>query len=213
MGTTIEITNWVTDKVLFSYTCEDNTLAKTLEEAIRKNVELSFADLSFADLSFANLSNAKLNYATFVHSYLNKVNFNGANLKGANFTYSVLTDVTFDNAVGINDQCPKEGSFIGWKKCKTITNHPYIVKLEIPADAKRCSSTTNKCRCSYAKVLEIQNIDGSIIDIKEVFSYFNEFFTYKINEYVYPDSFNEEFWDECSYGIHFFMDRNDAIAW
>lgn len=158
-------------------------------------------------------TNANLKYASFVCSHLNKVNFNGANLKGANFTYSVLTDVTFDKAVGINDQCPKEGSFIGWKKCIGDNKIPYIVKLEIPSDAKRSSSTTNRCRCSKAKVLEIQNLDGTIADIDEVYSYFNPYFSYKIGEIVKSDSFNERYWIECGYGIHFFMKRIDAAGY
>lgn len=215
METTIEIQNWLTSKVLFSYTCEDNTMEKTLEKAVKENVDLSFANLANIRLFNIDLSNIKLNYATFVNSHLSKINFNGANLENVNFVDSVLTDVTFDNAVGINDHCPKEGSFIGWKKCKTITNHPYIVKLEIPADAKRSSGTDRKCRCSKAKVLEIQNIDSTIADVDHVFSptYKNNKICYKVGETIYPDSFDEKFWVECSHGIHFFMDRNDAIAW
>ena len=214
--TTIEIKNWVTNKVLFSYTCENNSFAKTLEEAVRKNVDLSVANLANIRLFNIDLSNVKLNCATFVNSHLNKINFNGANLENVNFVDSVLTDVTFDNAVGINDQCPKEGSFIGWKKCKTIRNHPYIVKLEIPADAKRSSGTDKKCRCSHAKVLEIQNLDGTVADfVDHVFSptYKNNKICYRVSEIVYADSFDNRFWIECTNGIHFFMDRNDAIAW
>ena len=216
METTIEIKRWDNGKVIFSYTCENNSLTKTLEEAVKEKVDLSFANLASRILSDVNLSNANLNCASFVNSQLNKVNFNGANLKRAIFTYSVLTDVTFDNAVGINDQCPKEGSFIGWKKCKTITNHPYIVKLEIPADAKRSSGIDRKCRCSHAKVLYIQYIDGTIADFVDlVFSptYKNNIVCYKVGETIYPDWFDDIFWVECSHGIHFFMDRNDAIAW
>ena len=234
METTIEIKRWNDNEPIFSYTCEDNSFSKTLEEAVKENVNLFLADLHERVLYDINLSNTNLIYAAFSGSKLNKVNFNGANLRDAIFTYSELTDVDFTNAdlryanldytnitheqlahvVGINDQCPKEGSFIGWKKCYNVNNKdPYIVKLEIPADAKRCSGTTNKCRCDKAKVLEIQNLDGSISDIKEAFSIFNGFFIYKINEYVYPNSFDDRFWVECSNGIHFFMNREDAVNW
>ena len=34
---------------------------------------------------------------------------------------------------------------------------------------------------------------------------------YKVGEYVYPDSFDEYRWNECSHGIHFFMNKEDAI--
>ena len=45
----------------------------------------------------------------------------------------------------------------------------------LKSDAKRFSGTDIKCRCNKAKVLEIQNLDGSIIDIKEVFSFLMNF--------------------------------------
>ena len=33
---------------------------------------------------------------------------------------------------------------------------------------------------------------------------------YKVGETVYPDSFDEDRWNECSNGIHFFMTRREA---
>ena len=47
--------------VLFEYDCEDNTIRKTLEQAIKSGTNLRYADLSSADLSYANLSSADLN--------------------------------------------------------------------------------------------------------------------------------------------------------
>ena len=58
---------------------------------------------------------------------------------------------------------PKEGSFIGYIRAM---NH--LVVLEIPADAKRSSATTKKCRCSKAKVSRIEELDGSISQSKSV---------------------------------------------
>ena len=45
--------------VLFEYECEDNTIAKTVTEAVKSSADLSSADLSSANLSSANLSYAK----------------------------------------------------------------------------------------------------------------------------------------------------------
>ena len=36
---------------------------------------------------------------------------------------------------------------------------------------------------------------------------------YRIGEMVYPDSFDNDRWNECSNGIHFFMDKQDAIIY
>jgi hypothetical protein len=105
-------------------------------------------------------------------------------------------------------QCPIEGSFIGWKKCDG-----YIVKLKICEDADRSSSTSLKCRCSKAEVLEIQNLDGSSAGITEICSDYNKDFIYKVGETVEVKDFDKCRWNECSNGIHFFIDRNVAVAY
>ena len=33
---------------------------------------------------------------------------------------------------------------------------------------------------------------------------------YRVGEMVYPDSFNDNRWEECSNGIHFFMTEEEA---
>ena len=34
---------------------------------------------------------------------------------------------------------------------------------------------------------------------------------YVKGEMVYPDSFDEDRWNECSHGIHFFVNKQDTI--
>ena len=112
--------------------------------------------------------------------------------------------------------CPEEGEFVGWKQC-ILKRRKYIkwciVKLLIPKDAKRSSAFSNKCRCSKAKVLGIYDIYGneltnkcraeSLRDVSPV--------KYIKGHYVYPDSFDEEWCNECSHGIHFFMTFDEAL--
>ena len=62
----IEIKHRYEDKVLFSYTCENNTIKLTLLKAIEMKADLSYADLRFANLRYANLNYAK---GTFVFNY------------------------------------------------------------------------------------------------------------------------------------------------
>lgn len=104
--------------------------------------------------------------------------------------------------------CPSEGAFIGWKKVDV-----YLVKLEIPEDAKRSSATTNKCRCDKAKVLEVVSLITNesikcVINVK-----FQYRLVYEVGKTVYPDSFDDDRWNECSHGIHFFINKQDAINW
>ena len=103
--------------------------------------------------------------------------------------------------------CPEEGAFVGWKKVKD-----YIIQLEIPQDAKRSSATTRKCRCEYAKVLNILTLDGNNADVSEfVNTNYKPVVTYKIGEIVRPDAWDDDRWRECSHGIHFFINRREAV--
>ena len=104
-------------------------------------------------------------------------------------------------------QCPSDGAFIGWKKVNNV-----LIKLEIPADAKRSSATTNKCRCDKAKVLGFYNALGTEeLDITELVNDKFKKCKYVKGEMVYPDFFDENRWNECSHGIHFFVNKQDAI--
>ena len=170
--------------VLFSFEKENNTIKDTLVEAYLEDADLEDAYLEDADLGNAYLEDAYLK---------------GANLRGAD--YSEYTSF-------LAYQCPIEGSFIGWKKCGR-----YIVKLKICEYADRSSSTSLKCRCSKAEVLEIQNLDGSRAGITEICSDYNKDFIYKVGETVEVKDFDKCRWNECSNGIHFFIDRNVAVAY
>ena len=82
--------------------------------------------------------------------------------------------------------------------------------LEIPEDAQRCSAATNKCRCDKAKVLGITDISTNEVLDSVVNSNYHKT-TYTVGEMVYPDSFDENRWNEYSNGIHFFINKQDAI--
>ena len=98
--------------------------------------------------------------------------------------------------------------FIGYKKASG-----YIVELEIPEDAKRLSATTRKCRCDKAKVLRILNADRTVANIAEVKSSYDNSFIYKVGEVVSVDNFDEDRWNECSTGIHFFINFQEAVSY
>ena len=165
-----------------------------LEEILEKhkkwlndNEEQECADLRGADLSGADLS--------------------GANLSGANLREAELENIKVNaNTSGYHLVCPEKGSFIGFKK---VFN--YIIELEIPSGAKRSSATSRKCRCEYAKVLSITNIDGTDSGLTSITNNNYDITLYKVGEMVYPNSFDEDRWNECSNGIHFFITRQEAV--
>lgn len=156
------------------------------------------ANLRGADLRYANLNSANLSGASLYNANLYSSNLNNANLN------NVKTNMY---TIGYNLTCPEEGSFIGYKKVGK-----YIVKLLIMEDSKRNSATTLKCRCDKAKVLDIEKIDTGE-KIESTPSDYDINFIYKVGEIVKVDNFDENRWNECSTGIHFFMNKQNAIKY
>ena len=153
-----------------------------------------------------------------------RADLRGAVLRGADLRDADLRDADLKGAKNVPFvpyACPDFGMFIGFKKVyKHVkiggydyyeSNVPYIVVLEIPEEAKRLSATGRKCRCDKAKVLAIQNINGTSAEDAEVCSAHEPSFIYHVGEMVYPDSFDEDRWNECSHGIHFFINRQEAV--
>ena len=210
----LQIKNRWTGSVLFKYEKEDNTIKDTVEAAVAARANLGGANLGDADLRGANLRGANLRGADLGGANLRGADLRGADLGGAYLGGADLGGADLRGAKNmpyIPLACPSDGAFIGWKKVQhEYTGHYYIIKLEIPADAKRSSATTSKCRCDKAKVLEIFPLSKEP-QLDTVVNYNNATTTYKVGEMVYPDSFDDNRWDECSHGIHFFINRQDAI--
>ena len=161
------------------------------------------ANLYGADLRGADLYGADLRGAILYGADLRGADLYGADLRGANL-YGA--DLRWAKNVRFPIACPEEGEFIGFKKARG----GYIVKLKITEDAKRCSATGRKCRCSKAMVLSITEVDGTDDGTKEVASGRDPDFVYKVGEIVEVSDFCEDRWDECSEGIHFFITRQEA---
>ena len=99
----IEIKNRYSGEVLFSYECDNNTLRKTIIQAIQsnadlRNADLRNADLSDANLSDANLSDANLSDANLRNADLSDANLSDANLRNANLWNADLSDANLWNA-------------------------------------------------------------------------------------------------------------------
>jgi hypothetical protein len=224
MKTEIEIKD-IYGNVLFTHECKDNRVKKTVEEAVRQHMRLRGADLRYAYLYGANLRGAylrganlryaDLRYADLRGAYLGDADLRGAylgdaDLRGAYLGDAYLGDADLRGAKNIPFiplACPSDGAFIGWKKVNKC-----IVKLLIPEDAKRSSATTNKCRCDKAKVLEITSMETNE-HLDEITNREYAPCVYKVGEMVYPDSFDDDRWNECSHGIHFFINKQEAVEY
>ena len=235
----IQIKSRYFGSILFEYEKENNTIKDTLIEAVKKGADLTGAglkgadlkgadlkgadlkgaylkgaDLTGADLKDADLTGAYLTGADLTGADLTGADLKGADLKGADLKGAYLkgADLTGADLTGAKEipyvpfACPSDGAFIGWKKvCGNL------IKLEIPEDARRCSATSQKCRCDKAKVLSVWNMRLEE-EVSEVVNHaYGQDTLYKVGEMVYPDSFDEDRWNECSHGIHFFINKQDAI--
>ena len=165
--------------------------------------DLRGADLRGADLRGADLRGADLSCADLRCAYLRGADLSGANLRGAYLCGADLNGAK--NIPFIPLSCPSDGEFIGWKK---VSNK--LIRLLIPSDARRSSATSRKCRCDKAKVLEITDLDGSN-PIESITNSSYAETSYVVGEMVFPNSFDENRWNECSHGIHFFIDKQEAI--
>lgn len=127
-----------------------------LEGALLPKMPLYGANFRGANLAFADLTGSDLCRA---------------DLTGANLYYACLFRACVHDAAGIPCvplPCPDTGAFIGWKQA--LYKHAdgeifgrVIVKVLIPEDAKRMADTKRECRTDKMVVLEIQNMDGTVL--------------------------------------------------
>ena len=173
-----------------------------------RGANLRGANLRGANLYGANLRGADLHGANLYEANLRGADLRGANLYGANLREANLYGADLREAIGTYMACPTDGSFIGWKKASE-----YIVKLQIPEDARRSSAGGEKCRCDKAYVVEIQNADGTKADIETIHSNHDANFVYTVGATVEVSDFDGDRWNECAPGIHFFIDRRAAVEY
>ena len=205
-----------------------------MEYAIMKRCHFFKCKFCGTDLHASYMQHTVFDMCMFNSANLCYVDANCSRFNRCNFKKASINDSTdFTNAdmdmpknmPYIPMVCPEEGEFIGWKKCyyaveSTIYGSDNvkgcIVKLKIPANAIRSSSLGRKCRASEAIVLAIQDIRGKDLGVGiEAFSEYDQHFKYRVGETVKPRlaPFDRDRWRECASGIHFFMNRKEAVRY
>jgi hypothetical protein len=168
--------------------------------------DLSGIDFSGADLSYVHFDGAKLDFTCFDWAYLPDASFRGCDLRYTSFCGAYLKGVSFVGATlnpsfAASLSIVPDGDLIGWKKCRNNV----VVKLRIPAEAKRSNAVGRKCRAEYAEVLEL------IPEVDVAYSLTIAGFKYVKGQVVRPTAaFDEDRWNECASGIHFFLTYQEA---
>jgi len=176
-----------------------NLSGAILSEADLRRADLSGANLRWANLSGADLSEADLRWADLSGADLSEADLSEADLSGADLSGANLSEAKKVPSLPWTIIVP-EGDLIVYKKVRGG-----IVTLLIPKDAKRSNGTTRKCRASKAIVLDAP---------ENAVSCYDSTFKYIKGETVVPTKpFNENRWDECTSGIHFFLTKEEAEAY
>ena len=159
----------------------------------------------------ANLCGANLRGADLRGADLRDANLYGADLRNANLRGAKNAEL----AQALTVICP-EGAIIGWKKvelCHDDCSMAGIAKLLIPGDAKRSNASGRKCRASKAVVLALEEVDGTPFQGRAM-SQRCRSFIYEVGKTVYPEEpYEDDRWEECASGIHFFITREEAVAY
>jgi len=219
-------------KNLYSFQLEQLVIdGKSFNKDLR-DIYLGGATLTNCDFSYRTLRDVN-----FSDCDLTGTSFRGATLIGCSFADAIITNPAESFArvdadlntlrtlptevvkaskslakqLAIHSYIPAEGAFIGFKKLRENK----IAKLQITAKAKRshgANKEERKCRCSEAKVLSITDSFGK--PAKEGYSGWEASFKYTVGKIVKPkNKFNEDRWNVCSSGIHFFPTREEAEAY
>ena len=192
----------------------------TLTGAHFWSTNLHDSDMKLSELPYADMHDADLSNVNFSYSNLPWASLNGANLYNTNWYCACFYMADLRNAKNI-PSCVQsitsilpEGEIIGYKKAYCDLYQACLVKLRIPADAKRSNSTGRKCRCDKAIVESAEYLDGTQIDSKNIIcSLYERAFTYHIGDTIRPDKFDNNRWAECSNGIHFFITKEEALSY
>ncbi len=189
-----------------------------LEGASFKNAYLRNTDFSQANLQRVEFEGARISSTDFTGADLRAANFRdceaelhlGPNKFRTSDLRGCIAHASFfkrTNMVGVklDDDLAKrltiipEGEFVAWKKTREG-----VMKIRIPASARRSNATTRKCRAEY--VVPIEMPEG----YTECHSSYDYGFTYRLNEIARCNAWNHDRWMECSGGIHFFLTREEA---
>jgi uncharacterized protein YjbI with pentapeptide repeats len=184
-----------------------NLRGADLRGANLRGANLRGANVRGADLRGADLYGADLRGADLYGADLHEADLYGANLHGAKLHGAKNADWAIAQTVIV-----PEGSLIGWKMAIS-NNKKIIVKVRIPEEAKRSNALGRKCRAEFAEVIAVypKGKKRAMAKSTEVYSDYDNSFRYKTGDTLKPkEVFNEDRWNECSSGIHFFITREEA---
>lgn len=177
----------------------------------------------FIDCTFVNCCFAECSIGSAI--------FNDCRFRNCDFDLAAMPDFFYPkkmegctNVPYMPMACPDEGEITGYKVAiredAKLDQPPMIadyviVSLRIPSDAKRSAAGGRKCRCDKAQVIAIEQAVSKYerTTIRTARSAHDFAFKYRVGEEVFVTNFDENPWNECAPGIHFFMNKKEALLY
>lgn len=190
-----------------------------------------FINCDFTGVSFywQRFENCRFIKCSFKNSFLDYAIFHGCFFRECDFTNASMPNYFYpsymEDCIKIPYMpmaCPDEGEFIGYKiavyesgKRSQPDSRWALVTLRIPSDAKRSAAGGRKCRCNKAEVIAIEPVEKEYkgTTIRTARSAHDSTFKYRVGEEVFVTNFDENPWNECAPGIHFFMNKKEALLY
>lgn len=173
--------------------------------------DMSRGKLNYASFAMCNFFSTKMVEADMRGTIAYRCDFCAADLSGAKMAEADLgasslffarlpSDPDAALALARARACPPEGPVVGWKKC----DGGVLVKLMVPAEARRGAAPGRKCRAEFADVLEVVGAEVGKTRLDT---------TYRAGERVVAKNYDENPFAVCAGGIHFFLTREEAEAY
>jgi len=169
---TITIKN-ITGTILFTHTCEDNTVKLTVEQAVRVGVNLWGANLRGVNLEGGNLRDANLMVADLRWANLRGANLEGGNLRDANLEGAKLRGADLEGV-----------DLIDANLWDTIGDQTYIKNIDTPTYKVCYTSDRLQIGCknySFEEWLKFSDEEIEAMD-REALSFWEENKAYIFDE-------------------------------
>ena len=183
-----------------------------LESLCLHDADISGADFSGLDCQWWDMKNVRLDGCDFEGATIANGKFENCSFVGANFRNAGLQGADLRNADLTGIDLRGGNVYSAWLEGARLDG---IIQDESTRYFRlRCPETGafigyKKC---YEDRVTITSFDFTQSHDWAV-SLVDENFAYKKGEWIYPDRFTEDRWVESTYGIHFWMSREEAIAY
>lgn len=179
------------------------------------NSQFIAVGLTCNDIGFFRSTNSDFVCSSFLGSRFKDVSFLSSNVEKLTFEKeSNIADCCFNNCTGTGRELPTS-EFHGYKSIEgSCLDHHIIADLIIPSDSKKLMVMSDlQARCDKCIVDHFEDLKGNILQNVISVDHFSNFGTinYTVGKVTECDEFDDNHFNSCTHGIHFFLNKKDAV--